>query len=124
VWYGVVRIIIHFYIIKSHAIFTSGWALKENEKIYQRDQTKRMSACIKTLLEHIFHTGTANSQQKMNAQQMQEELLQRVEQGELELGDVPKTTTIQSWISRFSRHWKKAIALCSLDEAKGSNTFG
>lgn len=83
-----------------------------------------MSVRVKTLLEHMFHTGTANPRQKMNAQQMQEELLQRVEQGELELDDIPKTTSIQSWISGFSRRWKEAMALRSLDEAEDSNTSG
>ncbi|PKC01088.1 hypothetical protein RhiirA5_427271 [Rhizophagus irregularis] len=56
-----------------------------------------MTREIKHLLEIMFHTGTANPRQKMNTQQMHEELLQRAQQG-------------------FSRRWKEAMALRSIDE--------
>ncbi|PKK56406.1 hypothetical protein RhiirC2_721882, partial [Rhizophagus irregularis] len=81
----------------------AGWALKENEKTKSHEPAKRMTAEVKRLLEIMFYTGTANLRQKMNAQQMHEELLQRVHQGELSEGDVPKVSTIQNLISGFSR---------------------
>ncbi|UZO23756.1 uncharacterized protein OCT59_016087 [Rhizophagus irregularis] len=70
------------YSSQSHRFFFSGWALKENEKTKSREPAKRMTAEVKRLLEIMFHTGTANPRQKMNAQQMHEELLQRVHQVE------------------------------------------
>jgi hypothetical protein len=78
-----------------------------------------MTIEVKHLLEIMFHTGTANPRQKMNAQQMHEELLQRA-QGELCEEDVPKISTIQNWISGFSRRWKEAMALRSIDENESS----
>ncbi|PKK55232.1 hypothetical protein RhiirC2_803005, partial [Rhizophagus irregularis] len=101
---------------KSQLIFTSGWALKEKEKTRQRDPIKRMSPQVKHFLESMFHTGTANPRQKLTAQQMQEELLRRAELGEIEENDVPKVSTITNWISTFSRKWKEAMALRSLEE--------
>jgi hypothetical protein len=106
-------------VIYSHRFFFSGWALKENE-IRTREPVKRMTVEIKRLLEIMFHTGTANPRQKMNAQQMHEELLQRVQQGELCEEDIPKVSTIQNWISGFSRRWKEAMALRSMDENERS----
>ena len=81
-------------VLHSYRIFFSGWALKENEKTKTREPVKRMTKEVKHLLEIMFHTGTANPRQKMNAQQMHEELLQRAQQGELCEEDVPKISTI------------------------------
>ncbi|CAG8617499.1 10531_t:CDS:2, partial [Cetraspora pellucida] len=72
------------------------------------------------LLKNMFHTGTVNSNQKLSAQQMCEELLQCVQHGELEESDVPKVTTIQNWITKFSCKWKGAMAICSLELAESS----
>ncbi|CAB5200840.1 unnamed protein product [Rhizophagus irregularis] len=77
-----------------YRIFFSGWALKENKKTRTREPVKRMTREIKHLLEIMFHTGTANPRQKMNTQQMHEELLQRAQQGELCEEDVPKISII------------------------------
>ncbi|UZO13203.1 uncharacterized protein OCT59_004708 [Rhizophagus irregularis] len=101
---------------KSQQTFTSGWALKKNKKTRQRGPVKRISPQVKYLLESMFHTGTANPCQKLNAQQMHEELLKRAELGEIEENDIPKVTTITNWISTFSRKWKEAMALRTLEE--------
>ncbi|RIB04857.1 hypothetical protein C2G38_2221234 [Gigaspora rosea] len=73
-------------------VFYNGWALKSNKKVNNKDPWKRMSEQVKKLLENMFHTGTVNSNQKLSAQQMREELLQHVQNGELEESDVPKVT--------------------------------
>ena len=78
-----------------------------------------MTAEVKRLLEVMFHTGTANPRQKLSAQQMHEELMQRVQQGELSEEDVPQISTIQNWIPGFSRKWKEAMALRSMDDNEG-----
>ena len=78
----------------SQQIFTNGWALKENEKTHQRGPVKRISSQVKQLLESMFHTGTANPRQKLNAQQMHEELLKRAELGEIKENNIPKVATI------------------------------
>ncbi|GBC07673.1 hypothetical protein RclHR1_07610003 [Rhizophagus clarus] len=97
-------------------VFTSGWALKENKKTCQRGSVKRISLQVKHLLESIFHTRTANPRQKLNAQQMHEELLRHAELGEIEENDIFKVSTITNWISTFSRKRKEAMASCSLEE--------
>ncbi|RHZ51763.1 hypothetical protein Glove_470g7 [Diversispora epigaea] len=107
----------------SPRFFFSGWALKENEKNKIREPVKRMTAEIKRLLEIMFHSGTANPHQKLNAQQMHEELLRRVEIGEIEENEIPKVTTISNWITVFSRKWKKAMALRTLEENMNSENL-
>ncbi|CAG8819661.1 8546_t:CDS:1, partial [Racocetra fulgida] len=87
-----------------------------NEKIRTRKPVKRMTEEVRQLLKMMFHMGTANPRQKMNAQQMHEKLLQQVQHGELREEDVPKASTIQNWIPGFSRRWKEAMALRSMDE--------
>ncbi|RIB01496.1 hypothetical protein C2G38_2230640 [Gigaspora rosea] len=58
----------------------------------------------------MFHTGTATPQNKMAATEMQQELLIRSHEGEIEEADVPEVSTISNWISSFSRTWKRAMA--------------
>jgi hypothetical protein len=49
---------------------------------------------------------------------MYEELLKRVHCGEITEEELPKVTTISNWISGFSRKWKTAMAVRSLEEAE------
>lgn len=66
-----------------------------------------MSPKVKGLLEIMFHTGTLNPNHKMSAENMHEELLERVQQGELEEEELPKISTIANWITRTYAGWKK-----------------
>ena len=70
---------------------------------------------MKHLLESMFHTGTANPSNKFSAQQMYEELVRCAQIGELDENDIPKTSTIQNWISGFSRKWKEVMAMRELE---------
>ncbi|RIB10808.1 hypothetical protein C2G38_2205186 [Gigaspora rosea] len=88
---------------KEYNIFTSGWALKENERKAKRQPTIRMTTRIKKLLEIMFHTGTANPSQKLMASQMREELIRHAQAGKIENDKIPKEAMIQNWIGRFSR---------------------
>lgn len=63
----------------------------------------------------MFHTGTANPNNKFSAQQMHEELVRCAQFGELDENDIPKTSTIQNWIASFSRKWKEVMALRELE---------
>ena len=104
----------------SHEIFYRGWALKENQKI--RTPVKRIVPEVKALLECMFHTGTANPRQKMSAKEMRDELLRRVHEGEIGLDDIPKESTIDNWITIFSRKWKQSMALKNMEEAEHTET--
>ncbi|RHZ62731.1 hypothetical protein Glove_335g14 [Diversispora epigaea] len=84
---------------------------------------KRMTAEIKRLLKIMFHSGTTNPCQKLNAQQMHKELLRRAEIGEIEKNEIPKVTTISNWITVFSRKWKEAMALRTLEENMNSENL-
>ena len=77
---------------------------------------------MKYLLENMFHTGTANPNNKFSAQQMHEELVQRAQFGELDENDIPKTSTIQNWISGFSRKWKEVMAIHELEARENDRT--
>ncbi|PKY40667.1 hypothetical protein RhiirA4_454089 [Rhizophagus irregularis] len=50
----------------------------------------------------VFLSGNINPQDKLNAQEMHNELLKYVETEEIEEQDVPKVSTIQGWISRYA----------------------
>ncbi len=63
----------------------------------------------------MFHTGTINPNQKMTAENMHEELLERVGYGELEEGEIPKISTIANWITRTYVGWKKKMVEETLD---------
>ena len=102
-------------------MFVSGWALKSN-KSHKREPWKRISKNVKHLLENMFHTGTANPNNKFSAQQMHEELVQRAQFGELDENDIPKTSTIQNWISGFSRKWKEVMAIHELEARENVRT--
>ena len=98
----------------SHNVFVSGWALKSN-KNYKQEPWKRISKSAKHLLENMFHAGTANPNNKFSAQQMHEELVRHVQLRELDEDDIPKISTIQNWITGFSRKWKESVAICELE---------
>ncbi|RHZ64643.1 hypothetical protein Glove_321g25 [Diversispora epigaea] len=85
------------------------------------DENSRINEQVKNLLEIMFHIGTANPRQKLSAEQMYEELLERVNNGELTEEELPKVTTISNWISGFSRKWKTAMAVRSLEETENLN---
>ncbi|RHZ65460.1 hypothetical protein Glove_315g44 [Diversispora epigaea] len=106
--------------------FTLGWALKENQKnkrepIILAQPIKRINEQVKNFLEIMFHIGTANPRQKLSVKQIYEELLERVNNGEITEEELPKVTTISNWISGFSRKWKTAMTVRSLEETENLN---
>ncbi|CAB5380017.1 unnamed protein product [Rhizophagus irregularis] len=79
-----------------------GWALKQNQIFGGKGSGKRMTKKVKSLLELFFLNGNINPQDKLNAQEIHDELLKYVETEEIEEQDVPKVSTIQGWISRYA----------------------
>ena len=79
-----------------------GWALKEKQIFGGRGTGKRITKKVKSLLELFFLNGNINARDKLNAQEMHDELLKYVESEEIEEQDVPKVSTIQGWISRYA----------------------
>ncbi|RHZ49869.1 hypothetical protein Glove_510g27 [Diversispora epigaea] len=77
--------------IDSEFPLIKGWALKSNQKFGGKGGN-RMKKEIKTLLECFFLNGNRNQKDKMNAQDMQTELLKYIEAGELAEDDIPKNT--------------------------------
>ena len=71
---------------------------------------------VKSLLETMFHTGTASSRNKMSATEMQQELLRHSQEGEINEVDILEVSTISNQIRGFSRAQKKAMAERSLEE--------
>ena len=53
----------------------------------------------KNLLEAMLHIGTVNPNYKMTAENIQE-LLERMEYGELEKEEIPKISTIVNWMQK------------------------
>lgn len=84
-----------------------GWALRENQIFGKRGGGKRMSDEVKKMLERMFLLGNLNPKDRMNAKDMYERLKEFSYNGELEEEEIPKISTIQSWISRFTQKFKK-----------------
>jgi len=80
-----------------------GWALKGNQKLGGRDG-KRMKKEVKALLELFFLNGNRRQKDRMNAQEMHDELLKYIETSE---EDIPKVSTIQNWINTYTRIFKE-----------------
>ena len=69
-----------------------------------------MSDKVIELLKTFFHTGDACKSEWYTPKEMLEGLKKNVEIGELEVIDMPKLSTIENWINRYSRQHKLAIA--------------
>ena len=70
----------------------------------------------------MFYEGTVDPRKKMTAPEMQSELIQRVQEGEIVEEDVPKESTIANWITSFSRGWKHAMAIQAIEAAERTLT--
>lgn len=74
-----------------------------------------MKKKVKSLLECFFHNGNINPYDKMNAQEMHKALYSFVESGEIEEDDIPKVSTIQGWISKYSAALKQLASEKALE---------
>ncbi|CAG8587859.1 9837_t:CDS:2, partial [Gigaspora rosea] len=83
-------------------IFSSSWALSENEKNNQKEPWKRITKQIRSLLENMFHARTVDSNNKISGEEMYNELLKRAQRSEFDQSDIPKVSTINNWIAIFS----------------------
>jgi hypothetical protein len=84
--------------------------LKENQEFGKKGGGKHMPDKVVELLKIFFHTGDVHKSERYTPKEMLEELKKNVEIGELEITDVPRLSTIENWISRYSRQHKLAIA--------------
>jgi hypothetical protein len=62
------------------------------------------------ILEQCFLTGNVDKSLRMNAQEMLSFLNSKIVEGEIESSDLPKLTTIQGWISRYSAQLRERNA--------------
>ncbi|CAJ0841457.1 4742_t:CDS:2, partial [Entrophospora sp. SA101] len=69
---------------------TGGWALKEVQKYGKKGG------------EQCFLAGNIDKGCRMSAQEMLDYLKLKMEEGEIESSDLPKLSTIQEWITRFT----------------------
>ncbi|CAB5361394.1 unnamed protein product [Rhizophagus irregularis] len=65
-------------------------------------------------------TGNMNRTDRMTAKDMVEQLQILVNEGEIDVEDVPEITTVASWITRYAASLKKQSAIEKV--AEGSNT--
>jgi hypothetical protein len=93
-----------------------GWALRENQKFGKRGGGKHIPEQVKQLLRTYFLSGNVDKTNRFTAETMLADLKQRVETSELDVSDLPKITTIENWIKRFSREHKKETAEKALND--------
>ena len=86
------------------------WALKANQRFRRKGTGKRLSPEIRLLLEGYFLAGNIDKNKRYIAQDMYNELVQQAQGGEIKIEEVPKITTIQNWIGRYTREHKQEAA--------------
>ena len=75
-------------------MLSSGWALKENQKYGKKGSGKRMKKHVVEILQSLF----------------------LADDGDIDCEDIPKESTIQNWINRYSAAFKKASTEQALQE--------
>ena len=93
---------------------TIGWALKEVQKYGKKGGGKHMKKRIILILEQCFLAGNIDKSCRMNAQEMLNTLMLKVEEGEIENSDLPKLPTIQGWITRYAVQLRERSAQTTL----------
>ena len=92
-----------------------GWALKEVQKYGKKGGGKHMKKRIILTLEQFFLAGNIDKSYRMNAQDMLDVLKLKVEEGEIENSDLPKLSTIQGWITRYTAQLREKSAQTTLE---------
>ena len=90
------------------------WALREVQKHGKKGGGKRMLKKITLILEQCFLTGNIDKSYRMSPQEMLDVLKSKVEEGEIENSDLPKLSTIQGWITRYSAQLREKNAQTTL----------
>ncbi|RIB05529.1 hypothetical protein C2G38_2219425 [Gigaspora rosea] len=87
-----------------------GWALIEVQKFEKKGASKRMTSKVRTLLEEYFLAGNINKSDHYTSQDMYQELQNCAQKGKIDTNEIPKFTTIQNWINRYSKEHRKELA--------------
>ncbi|CAG8809960.1 4249_t:CDS:1, partial [Gigaspora margarita] len=69
-----------------------------------------MTARITELLKSFFHTSDIDKSERYTAKDILNVLEKKAEIGELEISEVPELKTIENWIGRYTRQYKKKLA--------------
>ena len=59
-----------------------------------------------SIIRGILLAGNINKSDRYTAQDMYDELVRSAREGEINMEEVPKVTTIQNWIGRYTREHK------------------
>jgi hypothetical protein len=95
--------------------------LKEVQKYGKKGGGKRIKKKIVLILEQCFLVGNIDKSCRMNAQEMLDVLKLKVEEGEIENSDLPKLTTIQGWITRYTVQLRERSAQTTLGVENTNN---
>ncbi|RIA81883.1 hypothetical protein C1645_744184, partial [Glomus cerebriforme] len=98
----------------------SGWILKENQKIDNKEGGKCISKKVIQYLQAYFHVSNLNPKDWYTAEKMHESLKELVNEKELSVEEIPEVKTIKGWIGRYSASSKKDITEKALEENKES----
>ena len=71
-------------------------------------------------METMFLNGNIDKRNKMSAQEMYNNLMERALQEEIDKEDIPKASTIHNWIANYTRTFKASASLRALEEAESS----
>ncbi len=96
---------------------SSGWATKEVQKYGKKGSGKRIKKRILAILEECFLAGNVDKSYRMTAQDMWNLLNLKAQEGEIESSEIPKVTTIQSWITRYAAQLREKSAQEAYEKA-------
>ncbi|RHZ55862.1 hypothetical protein Glove_410g28 [Diversispora epigaea] len=92
------------------SFFSSGWALRSNQRLEKRGSGKRITERVKEYLVAFFLAGDANKTERMSATEMVNTLNQLSKEGEIKGEDIPQIKTVESWITRYSMSLRQKAA--------------
>ncbi|CAG8755683.1 3538_t:CDS:2, partial [Cetraspora pellucida] len=98
------------------------WAFSENAKFGKKRGGKKLKTKVVGFLKQFFLNENLNPKDRMTAKDIHEELLKFANSDEIKEKHVPKVTTIQNWIGRYTKEFNKEGTVITLETFK--NKYG
>ena len=110
-----------FYSFDSEFPLKKGWALKENLKLGNKGEGKRITKKVVQYLQGFFLAGNLRATDRYSPENMRSCLEELAAEGELTLEEIPIVKTIKGWIGRYSASFKKEASEKALVKNMESN---
>ncbi|GES89612.1 hypothetical protein GLOIN_2v1766858 [Rhizophagus clarus] len=107
---------------KSEFPLSKEWALKENLKLGNKGEGKRISKKVVQYLQGFFLARNLRAADNhYSPEDMHTCLKELAEEGELTLEEIPTVKTIKGWIGRYSANFKKEASEKALENSQNTS---